>query len=43
MSTSIEGKKASEARGGADNYTWDELLDAADEFCECGGRQDEIK
>jgi hypothetical protein len=33
----IEGKKGSEGRGGADNYEWDELLEAADEWCGCGG------
>lgn len=34
----IERTKGKEGRGGADNYTWEELLDLADEFIELGGR-----
>jgi hypothetical protein len=34
----IEAIKGAESRGGADNFTWEQLLDRADYFCECGGK-----
>ena len=34
----IHSRKADDHRGGADNYSWKELLDLAKEYIENGGR-----
>ena len=34
----IHSRKADDHRGGADNYSWQELLDLAKEYIENGGR-----
>ena len=34
----IEAEKRAAGRGGADNYTWDELLELAGQFISQGGR-----